>query len=71
MATRLYSVSNDFRAEGDNIGLVVTEAVGSATVTTPIELTVDLSVIGLDRQRVLSALDRLADYLLEGSWPPV
>lgn len=70
MATRLYSISNDFRAEGDNIGNSVTEAVGSATVTTPIEVTVDLAVIA-DRQRVLSALDRLKDYIIEGSWPPV
>lgn len=70
MATRLYSISNDFREEGDNIGNVVTEAIGSATVTTPIEITVDLAVIA-DRQRLLSALDRFADYILEGSWPPV
>lgn len=71
MATRLYSASNDFREEGDNIGPSVTEAIGSATVTSPIELTVDLAVIGNDRQRVLSALDRLADYIIEGNWPPV
>lgn len=69
MATRLYSISNDFREEGDS-NPVVTEAVGSATVTTAIEVTVDLAVIA-DRQRVLSALDRLRDYLIEGNWPPV
>ena len=71
MATRLYSISNDFREEADNIGAAVTEAVGSATITTPIELTVDLAVITNDRQRVLTALDKLKDYILEGSWPPV
>lgn len=69
MATRLYSITNDFREEGDAT-VIVTEAVGSATVTTAIELTVDLAVIA-DRQRVLSALDRLADYIIEGTWPPV
>lgn len=70
MATRLYSIANDFREEADNIGLVVTEAIGSATVTTAIEFTVDLAVI-TDKQRVISALDRLMDYTLEGNWPPV
>lgn len=69
MATRLYSISNDFRQEGD-ANVVVTEAVGSATVTTAIEITVDLAVIA-DRQRLLSALDRFADYIIEGTWPPV
>lgn len=69
MATRLYSVSNDFRFEGDS-ALTVTEAVGSATVTTPIELTVDLAVI-TSKQQVITALEKLLGYLLEGSWPPV
>lgn len=70
MATRLYSISNDFRYEADNIGLVVTEAIGSPTVTTPIELTVDLAVI-TSKEQVLSALEKMRGYLLEGSWPPV
>ncbi len=70
MATRLYSVSNDFREEADNIGLVVTEAIGSATVNTAIEFTVDLAVI-TDKERVLVAIDRLMDYMIEGNWPPV
>lgn len=69
MATRLYSVSNDKRAEGD-AAVVVTEAVGSAIVTTPIELTVDLATI-TDKQSVITALSKLQDYLLQGSWPPV
>lgn len=69
MATRLYSVSNDFRAEGDS-AVTVTEAVGSAIVTTAIELTVDLATI-TDKQRVITALQKLQDYLIQGSWPPV
>lgn len=70
MATRLYSISNDFRYEQDNGGAVVTEAVGSATVTTPIELTVDLAVI-TSKQQVITALEKMLGYLLEGTWPPV
>ena len=69
MATRLYSISNDARAEGDG-SVVVTEAIGSATVTTAIELTVDLAVI-TDKTRLIVALQKIQDYLLQGSWPPV
>lgn len=70
MATRLYSVANDFRFEADASGVEVTEAVGSATVTTSIELTVDLAVVA-DRQRVVTALETLRAYIMEGTWPPV
>lgn len=69
MATRLYSALidggdvNDSRTE-------VTEAVGSAVATTPVELTVDLASVA-DKQTVLRCLQKFQDYILMGSWPPV
>lgn len=69
MATRLFSASSDRRAEADS-NLTVTEAVGSATVTTDIELTVDLATTP-SRERVLVALERMRDYILQINWPPV
>jgi hypothetical protein len=73
MATRLYSVSVGKGADG---GLAVTEAVGSATTTSAIELTIDLanvlsgSTTPLTRQDVLQALDVLKDYIQKDDFPP-
>ena len=69
MATRLYSALidggdvNDSRTE-------ITEAVGSAVVTTPVELTVDLASV-TDKQTVLRCLQKLTDYIVTSAWPPV
>ena len=67
MATRRYSLNT-----GDN-EYQVTEAVGAATVTKGIELTVDLAVVTDTlggKQAVLLALEIFRDYLLRGNWPP-
>jgi hypothetical protein len=65
MATRLYSATVSGALDVD-----ITEAVGSAIVTTPIELTVDLASVP-DKQTVLRALEKLTTYITEGMWPPV
>lgn len=67
MATRRYSISI-----GDN-EYSITEAVGAATATKEIELTVDLAVVTDvvgGKQAVVLALEKLLDYLLRGNWPP-
>lgn len=69
MATRLYSALIDGGASNDS-RTEITEAVGSAIVTTPIELTVDLASV-TDKNTVLRALQKFQDYILMGSWPPV
>lgn len=69
MATRLYSALIDGGAHNDS-RTEITEAVGSAVVTTPIELTVDLASVA-DKMTVIRALQKFQDYILEGSWPPV
>lgn len=72
MATRRFSVAVGSGADNS----AVTEAVGSATATTAIELTVDLanvltgSTTPLTRQDVLQALQTLVDYITEVQWPP-
>ena len=72
MATRRFSVA--VGSGGDNSA--VTEAVGAATATTAIELTVDLgnvltgATLPLSKQDVLQALQVLTDYVLEAQWPP-
>lgn len=59
----------------------IVQAVGAATVTSNIELTVDLgntmdgSSRVVSKQEVLYALDRLHDYIMKGGtnlagWPP-
>ncbi len=73
MATRLYSI-----VVGSGVPApLVTENVGSATVTTPMELTVDLGLVqnngtaALARQDVYNALQRLKNHIVKGAWPPV
>ena len=63
MATRRYGLS---RGETE---FQVTEAVGAATASDNIELTVDLAV-SLDKYQVLLALDMLKNHILKGNWPP-
>lgn len=73
MATRLYSVSI---GSGIPAPLVV-EAVGSATVTTAMEATIDLGLVqnngtaALARQDVYNALQRLRNHIVKAPWPPV
>ena len=74
MATRLFSIP-----VGGTVEQVV-QAVGSATVTDPIELTVDLSTaivtegVGGTRaikcEEVILALENMAQYILKQNWPP-
>lgn len=76
MATRRYSINpglNEYQ---------VTEAVGAATVTNFIELTVDLAntditdsntttgTRSLTREEVLEGIDKIKNYILRGNWPP-
>lgn len=71
MATRRYSV-----APGDADAYGITEAVGAATATKSIELTVDLANVvegntrALQRQEVVTALEKLVDYIHQRNWPP-
>jgi hypothetical protein len=72
MATRLYSIGPNERVED------IVEAVGSATTTKSIELTVDLGAIkaagnpstSIYRDEVLHALMELHDYIQKSNWPP-
>jgi hypothetical protein len=70
MATRRYSYTPN------QIPGLITEAVGSATVSGPIELTVDLgnvmvgSTVALKRQEVLEGLQKIIEYIERGNWPP-
>lgn len=73
MATRRYSTAPGDQLEGTNM---IVEAVGAATATKCIELTVDLANVTtggtkpVSKQDVLDALDRLADYITQNQWPP-
>lgn len=73
MATRLYSVV----IGGGNVPSAVVEAVGSPTITTPVELTTDLGlvadggVMALSKQDILIGLQRLKQHITKGTWPPV
>lgn len=71
MATRRYMVN-----VGEN-AYQVTEAVGLATVSKNIELTVDFDAAipgnpgaKPTREDVLVALEEFRDYVLRGNWPP-
>lgn len=73
MATRLYSIPVGGRVED------VVEAAGSAVVTDPIELTVDLatsvvtegaSTRSVKKSEVLIALEVLAQYIVRSNWTP-
>ena len=74
MATRLYSVAV---GKGNDTGnTAVTEAVGSATTSQAIELTIDLANVleggtkPLSKQDVLRALNLLIDYIVKDDFPP-
>lgn len=67
MATRRYMLNKGETFVG------VTEAVGAATVTKNIELTVDFDAPSgekLTKSEVLQALGRFEEYILRGPWPP-
>ena len=72
MATRLFSIAVGKGTDD----AAITEAVGSATVTTSIELTADLANVltggtePLKKQDVLQAIQSLYDYVIERPWPP-
>lgn len=70
-----------FSVPVDGIESAITQAVGAATVTTNVELTVDLgntmegSTRVIQKDEVLLALKRLQDYIMTGGktaagWPP-
>ena len=63
MATRRYGIS---RGETD---FSITEGVGAAVASDNIELTFDLAV-GLTREDVLLALDKIPNHILKGNFPP-
>jgi hypothetical protein len=63
MATRRYSIER-----GDSYNDVV-EAVGLATVTKEIEVTVDLATIN-NKQQVLQGLEEIKKHIMKGGWPP-
>jgi hypothetical protein len=67
MATRRYMLNKGETFTG------VTEAVGAATVTKNIELTVDFDAPAsekLTKAEVLRALDNFKEYIVRGNWPP-
>jgi hypothetical protein len=72
MATRRFSIGPNETVED------VVEAVGAATATKSIELTVDLGAVkgtgdprtSLTKEDVLRALKQLEDYLNKLIWPP-
>lgn len=66
MATRLYGVS---LGEANNAGNAVTEGVGSAVAADSVEVTVDLAS-SLSRHDVILALERIAEHIAKGNWPP-
>ena len=74
MATRRYSIG-----PGET-KTVVTETVGAATNSKPVEVTIDLSatIIGgngvarlVSQSEVIQALVAIEDYITSKSWPPV
>jgi hypothetical protein len=67
MATRRYMLNKGETFTG------VTEAVGAATVTKNIELTVDFDAPSgekVTKAEVLRAIDAFKEYITRGSWPP-
>ena len=69
MATRRWSIaptSNEY---------AVTEAVGAAVATFPIELTIDLANLAgtgapPTRQMVIDGIRNIKNRILRGNWPP-
>lgn len=74
MATRRFMTTAGEQLEGSSNA--VTEAVGAATASKAIELTVDLAnvkqgnTVPLSKQDVLEALERFYDYIVAVQWPP-
>lgn len=70
MATRRFSI------HPSDTEFQVTEAVGAATATKSIELTVDLANVlegntkPISKVQVLLALEKLHNYVLKSNWPP-
>lgn len=70
MATRLYSITPN------NPPYAVVEAVGSATVSGPVELTVDLAAVmqgntvAMARLVVLEQIQKIQEHIERGNWPP-
>jgi hypothetical protein len=73
MATRLYSI------KPEQASFQIVEAVGSAVVTSAIELTVDFGALAgytpamsdsQAKMMVCDALEKLRDYVATHSWPP-
>lgn len=62
MATRKFTINNG--QDQDD----VVEGVGSAT-TGNVQITIDLA-IGMSRDEVLIAIDKIKDQINEGIWPP-
>lgn len=67
MATRRWSIGI-----GDN-QTQITEAVGSATASKAIEVTVDFAVVTDvvgGKMAVVESLQDITNYILQGTWPP-
>ncbi len=70
MATRRWSYTPNAKP------YEVVEAVGAATVTGPIELTIDLGLVmqgntvALARQQVLEGVQKIFEQLEKSNWPP-
>lgn len=71
MATRRYSLNPQDRM------VDLTEAVGAATATKQIELTVDFTALAADglnttqqKLAVIEALENFKSYITRGIWPP-
>lgn len=68
MATRRWGLS------AGETPFQVTEAVGAAVVSDSVELTVDLAATGMTgasgRERVMLALEGIAQAIMKGPWPP-
>lgn len=68
MATRRFSINPQDQY------YQVTEAVGSATATKAIEVTVDLAVLtdssDKGKMAVVRGIQGLSDYILRSNWPP-
>ena len=70
MATRRYSITPNNPPYG------VVEATGSATVSGPVEVTVDLAAVmqgntvAMARIVVLEQLQKITEYIERGNWPP-
>lgn len=65
MATRRYGLS------AGETEFQVTEAVGSATVSDSIEVTVDFDASARpSKNDVLQALEMIRNHIIKGNWPP-